>query len=103
MEEESLQTIPIDGVIDLHTFRPSEVASVVEEYIEACYEAGLPGARVIHGKGIGALKQTVERVLARHPRVESFCTADESSGGWGATLVQLRSNSDRNRPNSSQE
>ncbi len=82
--------IPIDGTLDLHAFRPSEAASVVAEYLEACHEAGILAVRVVHGKGTGAMKRRVEAALRRHPRVESFRAADESAGGWGATLVTLR-------------
>ncbi len=82
--------IPIDGTLDLHAFRPSEAASVIDEYLEACHAAGVLAVRIVHGKGIGAMKRTVEAVLRRHPRVESFRTADESAGGWGATLVTLK-------------
>ncbi len=82
--------IPIDGTLDLHAFRPSEAASVVEEYLEVCHGAGVLAVRIVHGKGTGAMKRTVEAALRRHPRVESFRTADETGGGWGATLVTLR-------------
>ncbi len=82
--------IPIDGTLDLHAFRPSEAASVIDEYLEACHEVGVLAVRIVHGKGIGAMKRTVEAVLRRHPRVESFRTADEPAGGWGATLVTLK-------------
>ncbi len=82
--------IPIDGTLDLHTFQPSEAASVVEGYLDACHEAGVLAVRIVHGKGTGAMKRTIEAALRRHPRVESFRTADESAGGWGATLVTLR-------------
>jgi DNA-nicking Smr family endonuclease len=82
--------IPITGELDLHTFRPAEVASVVEEYLAACRRCGLPTARIIHGKGTGALRETVHALLRRSPLVESFRLGDETSGGWGATLVRLR-------------
>ncbi len=81
--------IPIDGTLDLHAFRPAEVADVVAEYLEACHAAGITAVRLVHGKGTGALRRTVAAALARHPRVASFRAADEGGGGWGATLVTL--------------
>ncbi|HSN90265.1 MAG TPA: Smr/MutS family protein [Anaeromyxobacteraceae bacterium] len=82
--------LPIDGTLDLHAFRPSEVGDLVPAWIEACREAGLRELRVVHGKGSGALRRSVEAILARNPHVASFRTAGEDAGGWGATLVTLR-------------
>lgn len=82
--------IPIDGTLDLHTFRPSDAASLVAEYLEECHAAGVLQVRIVHGKGTGSLRRTVEAALRRHPRVGSFRPADEAAGGWGATLVELR-------------
>ncbi|HET6924067.1 MAG TPA: Smr/MutS family protein [Anaeromyxobacteraceae bacterium] len=82
--------LPIDGTLDLHAFRPDEAADVVAEYLEVCHEAGILSVRVVPGTGTGALRRTVEAALSRHPRVAAFRTADESGGGWGATLVDLR-------------
>lgn len=82
--------LPVDGVLDLHTFRPDEAASAVADYLDACAAAGILEVRIIHGKGIGAMKRTVEGVLGKHPRVARFAPADVTAGGWGATLVTLR-------------
>ena len=82
--------LPIDGTLDLHTFRPGEVKELVPEYLSACLERGIFEVRVVHGKGTGTLKRAVEAVLGRDPRVESFRTAGEDGGGWGATLVTLK-------------
>jgi DNA-nicking Smr family endonuclease len=88
MEQEEIQ-LPIDGVLDLHTFRPEEAASVVDEYIRACHEKGILEVKVIHGKGKGMLRRTVQAVLSKHPLVESF-SLDPGLSGWGATVVSLR-------------
>jgi len=81
--------IPITGELDLHTFRPAEVADLLEDYLRECQRRGLTEVRIIHGKGTGALRETVRARLRRSPRVQSFRQGDETSGSWGATLVRL--------------
>ena len=81
--------IPVDGVLDLHTFRPDETADVVEEYLNACLEEGISQVRIIHGKGKGVQRRIVHSLLERLEFVVSFQTADETAGGWGATTVTL--------------
>jgi len=81
--------IPISGELDLHTFRPAEVAPLLDDYFAECRKRGLRRVRVIHGKGTGALRVTVHALLRRSPLVEEFASGDEMSGGWGATLVTL--------------
>ncbi|HKJ90996.1 MAG TPA: Smr/MutS family protein [Oceanipulchritudo sp.] len=90
MEEEHPMEVPVDGVLDLHTFRPAEVKAVVLAYIEACEEKGIRDLRIIHGKGVGILRQQVHALLDRHALVLSYELAPATAGGWGATLVRLR-------------
>jgi DNA-nicking Smr family endonuclease len=82
--------LPIDGVLDLHPFRPKDVKDVVVEYLGACREKGITEVRVIHGKGIGQIRQTVHSVLRTLPEVASFDLAGEAWGGSGATIVHLK-------------
>jgi DNA-nicking Smr family endonuclease len=81
--------LPIDGTLDLHAFRPSDVGALVPDFIDACRAAGILELRIVHGKGTGALRRSVEAILARHPAVAAFRAAGEDGGGWGATLVSL--------------
>jgi dsDNA-specific endonuclease/ATPase MutS2 len=80
---------PIDGVLDLHTFQPSEIKHLVPEYLTACRERGILKVRIIHGKGIGTLRETVHALLKKLPYVKSFRLAGDEAGGWGATIVGL--------------
>ena len=82
--------LPIDGVLDLHTFRPADVKSLVLDYLDECRSRSILQVRIIHGKGIGQLRQTVHSILAKHPDVRSFALAGEAYGGSGATMVKLR-------------
>ena len=82
--------LPIDGELDLHAFRPEEVASLVEEYVQVCRDRGVLALRIVHGKGRGTLRRTVHAVLERMPvHVRGYRLAPPERGGWGATLVDL--------------
>lgn len=81
---------PIDGTLDLHTFQPKDVKDLAQDYLAECRDKGIRQVRIIHGKGIGTLRETVHSVLSRMPEVESFKQGDEQAGGWGATIVILR-------------
>ncbi len=81
--------IPLDGVLDLHTFKPKEIPSLIDDYIVACRDEGVLDLRIIHGKGKGVQKARVHSILSKHPLVKRFADAPADAGGWGATLVEL--------------
>ncbi len=87
-QEDSVK-YPIDGILDLHTFHPGDVKSLVPEYISECRKRGIYEIRIIHGKGTGTLRRIVHSILEKSPQVESYRLAGEDEGGWGATLVTL--------------
>ena len=88
-DEEPIR-VPIEDALDLHTFAPRDVASVVAEYLFAAHARALVEVRLIHGRGIGVQRAIVQSVLAAHPLVESYADAPPERGGAGATLVRLR-------------
>jgi len=81
--------VPIEDAIDLHTFNPKEVPDLLDDYFQACIQAGIYFVRVIHGKGRGILRKRVQSILQKNPQVASFRDAPPEAGGWGATLVAL--------------
>jgi DNA-nicking Smr family endonuclease len=82
--------IPIEDALDLHSFRPADVRSVVEEYLQAAHARGFTEVRLIHGRGIGVQRAVVQSLLGSHPLVVGYADAPEDRGGRGATLVRLR-------------
>ena len=86
-----LVPLPIEDCLDLHTFSPKDVGSLIEEYLFQSQEKGYSEVRLIHGKGTGSLRRQVRSLLARDPRVIRFKDAPAEAGGWGATLVYLKS------------
>ena len=89
-EDDPPLSIPIEDALDLHAFAPRDVVSVVTEYLDAAAARGFREVRLIHGRGIGTQRQIVRSVLSRHPRVVDFIDAPPERGGWGATVVRLR-------------
>lgn len=82
--------LPIEGVLDLHTFDPREVGDLLPHYLSLCRERGIFEVRVVHGKGSGKLREKVHSILRKLPDVYSFHPAGEGAGGWGATIVRLK-------------
>jgi DNA-nicking Smr family endonuclease len=82
--------IPIDGILDLHTFDPKELPDLIADYLKACQEKNIDTVRIIHGKGRGTLKARVRSLLERHPLVTAMADAPGEAGGWGATVVALK-------------
>ncbi|MGV3663387.1 MAG: Smr/MutS family protein [Prosthecobacter sp.] len=82
---------PIGPELDLHTFRPGEISSLIPEYFTECRKRGILRVRIIHGKGSGTLRTGVHQLLARLPEVQQWIwPADGTSGSWGATWVILK-------------
>lgn len=83
------QEIPIDGILDLHTFNPEELGSLIPDYIDECLKEEIYEIRIIHGKGTGNLRRSVHALLDRNEKVQSYSLANDRSG-WGATIATLK-------------
>jgi DNA mismatch repair protein MutS2 len=70
--------------------RVDEAEPMLDRYMDDAFAAGLKEARIIHGKGTGALRKFVGDYLKSHPAVASYRLGDEGEGGDGATVVTFR-------------
>ena len=86
-DPDELFIVPIGREFDLHTFKPQEVKSAVEEYLLEARRLGFSQVRIIHGKGIGFQREVVRKVLAATPFVVEF--GDDMNGNRGATWARL--------------
>ncbi len=89
MEEEPIE-VPIEDWIDLHSFQPREIKSVVEEYLHQARIRGFDQVRIIHGRGIGVQREMVRGILSQNPAVTAF----EDLPDRGSTVVYLRPSSE---------
>jgi DNA-nicking Smr family endonuclease len=89
MDEPDPVVLPIEDSLDLHTFSPRDVPSVVDEYLQQAAARGFREVRLIHGRGQGVQRARVQSLLARHPLVVGFFDAPAERGGWGATVAIL--------------
>ena len=79
--------IPIERELDLHAFRPRDIAAVVDEFIGAAHRAGLREVRLVHGRGRGVQRGVVQAALERHPLVVAFW--DDTAAHLGATVARI--------------
>lgn len=84
----SIIRVPIGPELDLHSFAPADVPSVLEEYITGAAAAGLTEVRVVHGRGRGVQRGIVQAALDRHPLVVEFW--DDPAAHLGATIARLQ-------------
>lgn len=82
--------LEITDSLDLHSFKPKDVKSVVEEYLREARLRKFRLVKIIHGKGIGVQREIVRAVLERTDFVDSYKNGPEFSGNWGATIVKFK-------------
>ena len=68
----------------------AEAESRLYKYLEDCVLAGIKEARIVHGKGTGALRSCVQDILIKDDRVETYRAGAQGEGDAGVTIVKFR-------------
>jgi DNA mismatch repair protein MutS2 len=63
---------------------------IIDKYLDDCYLANLPTARIVHGKGTGKLRNGIHDFLRKHPHVKSFRLGTFGEGEMGVTVVEFK-------------
>lgn len=77
----------ISPTLDLRGQRYDEAMRNLDKYLDDAMLAGLSKAKIIHGKGTGALIKGVGEILEGDRRISDFRFGDDKEGGYGVTIV----------------
>ncbi|MGB4775617.1 MAG: endonuclease MutS2 [Daejeonella sp.] len=75
--------------LDLRGKRGDEAMYEVEKYLDRAIMMGLPGLKIIHGKGDGILRKLIREQLKKYSQVNRFEDEHADRGGDGITYVYL--------------
>ena len=81
----------VDRELKLRHLTVDEALFRLGQYLDDAFMAGLPSVNIVHGKGIGILRQAVHEALAKHPLVKSYRLGGYDEGDYGVTIVELAS------------
>lgn len=87
-----LRTAPktVSLELDVRGQTAEEAIQAVDKYIDDALLAGLQQVAVIHGKGTGQLRKSIQQYLRNHKRVRDFRLGDAAEGGSGVTVISLK-------------
>jgi DNA mismatch repair protein MutS2 len=88
--EAKLNLKQVSTSLDLRGTDSEEAIYLVDKYLDDAYMAGLGAVTIIHGKGTGVLRNTVNEMLKRHKHVKSYRLGNYGEGGAGVTVAELK-------------
>ncbi len=80
---------PVTGEVHLRQLTVDEALLKLGKYLDDAFMAGLRQVRIVHGKGTGTLRRSVQEQLSHHPLVQSYRLGGYGEGGTGVTIVEL--------------
>ncbi|MDD3613048.1 MAG: endonuclease MutS2 [Eubacteriales bacterium] len=85
-----LRTASISSELDLRGQNAEDALLNTDMYLDEAFLAGLKEVTIIHGKGTGILRTSIQQMLRKHPHVDSFRLGKYGEGESGVTVVVLK-------------
>lgn len=85
-----LKTSSISPVIDLRGLNLDEALLELDKYLDDAFMSNLNEIQVIHGKGMGILREGVTQFLKKHKHVKESRLGSFNEGGDGVTIVTFK-------------
>lgn len=79
----------VSGEIDIRGMASDEAILELDKYIDNALVSGLETIRIIHGKGTGVLRNSVQTHLRSHKAVKSYRLGTFGEGENGVTIAEL--------------
>ncbi|MFQ5598942.1 MAG: endonuclease MutS2 [Candidatus Krumholzibacteriia bacterium] len=76
--------------LDVRGLDREEALAALDQFLDRALLQGVPLAQIVHGKGTGVLRRSIQERLASHPNVAEFRLGEHGEGGSGVTIVKLR-------------
>ncbi|MCQ2401529.1 MAG: endonuclease MutS2 [Lachnospiraceae bacterium] len=86
----SPKAMTVSPELNLIGMTTDEAVPALEKYLDDAYLAHLPSARIVHGRGTGALKEAVHSRLKKVKYVKEYRLGVFGEGSDGVTVVTFR-------------
>jgi DNA mismatch repair protein MutS2 len=84
----NLKSVP--SSVDLRGMDSIEATYTADKYLDDAYMGGLKEVTIIHGKGTGVLRNSINEMLKRNSHVKKYRLGEYGEGGTGVTIVELK-------------
>ena len=84
------KSMSVSTELNLIGMTTDEALVHLEKYLDDAYLSHLPQARIVHGKGTGALRNIVHQTLKRSKYVKSYRLGVYGEGENGVTIVEFK-------------